>query len=196
MREKVTRAIVVALLDELAEVGYAGMTMEAVARRAKVGKASLYRRWRGKEEMVETVIAELASEVAPIPDTGTLRGDIAGFVASAGALRSNLRITRIIADLSAEAIRNPHLATVFHANVRTPRREAGFAMLNNAIARGELPSDLDFELALDCLVALTQARPQSLDKQGELSDPYPQERLVDVILVALTACTSPRSSPS
>lgn len=49
-------------------------------------------------------------------------------------------------------------------------------------------TDLDTDLALDCLVGLVHARPQTLTAAGELADPYPRQRLVDVILTALAAC--------
>ncbi len=164
------------------------MSMEAVARRARVGKAALYRRWTSKQAMVEQIVADLAWNTVPVPNTGTLRGDVSSYVAHANALTQDLRTTRIIADLSAEAIRNPQLAQTFYAALREPRRAAGATMLHKAIQRGELPTDLDTDLALDCLVGLTYARPQTLTASGELTDPYPQQRLVNVILAALAAC--------
>jgi AcrR family transcriptional regulator len=188
LREHVTDAITSAVLDELADSGYARMSMEAVARRAGVGKAAIYRRWPSKEVMVQQIVASLAWNAVPVPDTGTLRDDVSSYVAHADELRRDLRTTRIIADVGAEAIRNPQLAQTFSAALRKPRRDAGAQMLHSAIERGELPTDLDTDLALDCLVGLTYARPQTLTDSGELADPYPRERLVDVILTALAAC--------
>ncbi|MBF8187171.1 TetR/AcrR family transcriptional regulator [Nonomuraea sp. K274] len=188
LRERVTEVITAAVLDELADTGYARMSMEAVARRAGVGKAALYRRWPSKEVMVQQIVDTLAGNAVPIPDTGNLREDVSGYVAHAAALRNDLRTTRIIADLSAEAIRNPQLAQSFSAALREPRRAAGTTMLHHAMERGELPADLDTDLALDCLVALTHARPQTLTASGELAAPYSHDRLVEVILVALAAC--------
>ncbi|BCJ39275.1 TetR family transcriptional regulator [Actinocatenispora thailandica] len=188
LRAPVTDAITRAALDELAESGYAGMSMEAVARRARVGKAALYRRWNSKQEMVEQIVAGLSWHAVPVPDTGSLRGDVDSYLAHAAALRQDLQATRIIADLSAEAIRNPRLAQVFATALREPRRAAGTAMLRRAVERGELPADLDAELALDCLVALAHARPQALTASGELADPYPRDNLVEVVLTALAAC--------
>ena len=188
LREHVTDTITAAVLDELAESGYGGMSMEAVARRARVGKAAIYRRWPSKQDMVERIVADLAFHAVPVPDTGTLRGDVNDYVTHATALRQDLRTTRIIADLSAEAIRNPRLAQAFNTALREPRRAAGAAMLRKAIDRAELPADLDIDLALDCLVGLTHARPQTLTTTGELAEPYAQQRLVDVILTTLAAC--------
>ncbi|MEU4312148.1 TetR/AcrR family transcriptional regulator [Nocardia sp. NPDC024068] len=188
LRGHVTDAITAAAWDEIAESGYARMSMEAVARRAGVGKAAIYRRWESKQSMVEQIVADLTWNAVPVPDTGTLRGDIACYVAAATEARSDERTTRIIADLGAEATRNPRLARAFYSALRQPRRDAGVAMLRRAVERGELPADLDTELALDCLVGLAHARPQTLSAAGDLADPYPQELLIDVILTALAAC--------
>lgn len=188
LRGHVTDAIGEAALAELAETGYARMSMEAVARRAGVGKAALYRRWPSKQEMVEQVVGKLTDNAVPIPDTGSLRGDVGSYLAGVTAQRNDLRTTRILADLSAEAIRNPALARALNTTLREPRRAAGTAMLHRAIDRGELPAGLDTDLALDCLVALAHARPQTLTEADELADPYGHDRLVDVILAALAAC--------
>lgn len=190
LRASVTDKITEAVLDELAETGFARMSMEAVARRAGVGKAAIYRRWQSKAAMVLGIVGELSWHAMPVPDTGSLRGDVADYVAHATAMRQELRSVRLIADLTAEAARNPELARVAHELVRKPRRVAGTALLERAVARRELPADLDPALALDCLVGLAHARPQTLGPRGELTDPYPEERLVEVILAALAACRS------
>ncbi|WP_228003141.1 TetR/AcrR family transcriptional regulator [Nocardia australiensis] len=188
LRGQVTNAITAAAWDEIAESGYARMSMEAVARRAGVGKAAIYRRWESKQAMIEQIVADLAWNAVPIPDTGTLRGDVGHYVADATEARGDQRMTRIVADLCAEATRNSRLARAFYATLRQPRRDAGAAMLRRAVERAELPADLDTDLALDCLVGLAHARPQTLTAAGDLADPYPQQRLVDVILTTLAAC--------
>jgi AcrR family transcriptional regulator len=69
-------AIVKATLELLVEVGYARITMEEVQRRAGVGKATIYRRWASKEELVKDAIQHFSAEL-PVPDTGSLKGDYA-----------------------------------------------------------------------------------------------------------------------
>ena len=199
LREHVTDAITTAVLDELAESGYARMSMEAVATRAGVGKAAIYRRWSSKQPMVEQIVSGLTWDAVPVPDTGSLAGDVRSFLAHASALQRDPRTTRIIADLGAEAARNPRLAQAFYTALREPRRAAGTAMLRRAVERGELPPDLDTELALDCLVALAYARPRRPEWQEpsateETSDTEPDSgdtdrRLVRVILTTLAACS-------
>src|SRR3954453_5217288 len=65
-----------AILQLLADVGYGALTMDAVAAQAGVGKATIYRRWRTKEDLVVDTIAELNQVGTATPDTGTLEGDL------------------------------------------------------------------------------------------------------------------------
>ena len=124
LREHVTDAITSAVVDELVESGFARMSMDAVARRARVGKAAIYRRWSSKQDMVEHVVAELGWTSVPVPDSGTLADDVSAYVTHATAFREDLRVTRVIADLGAEAMRNPGLARSFYDALREPRRAA------------------------------------------------------------------------
>jgi len=74
--ERSHQAIVVATLELLAEQGFQQLTMEQVARRAGVGKATIYRRWAAKADLVKDAIRYFSAEL-PVPDTGTLAGDYA-----------------------------------------------------------------------------------------------------------------------
>jgi AcrR family transcriptional regulator len=69
-------AIRTAILQVLAESGYAGLTMDAVAAAAGVGKATIYRRWRTKSDLVADAVAELSSMSIEAPETGSLEGDL------------------------------------------------------------------------------------------------------------------------
>lgn len=188
LRASVTDKLAEAVLDELAETGYARMSMDAVARRAGAGKAAIYRRWESKQAMVLDVVADMTWQAVPVPNTGTLRGDVSAYVAHATAMRNDPRAVRLVADLTAEAARSPELARLADQVIRQPRRAVGGKLLERAMARWELSANLDPELALDCLVALAHARPQALGPHGELAELYPRERLVEVIMAALPAC--------
>jgi AcrR family transcriptional regulator len=72
-RDGVIRA---AILRLLAEVGYGALTMDAVASEAGVGKATIYRRWRTKQDLVVDTISDLNRAEAAVPDTGSLEGDL------------------------------------------------------------------------------------------------------------------------
>ncbi|WP_028926070.1 TetR/AcrR family transcriptional regulator [Pseudonocardia acaciae] len=153
LQSRVTRAITEAVLDELAERGYGRLSMEAVARRAGVGKSALYRRWPAKRDMVVTVISEFSVPRAEVPDTGSLRGDLLATLHAIHEWLAHPRTATILPDLTAEAARNPDLAEAMRDAVGEPRRALGAATLRRAVERGELPSDLDVELALDLVAA-------------------------------------------
>src|ERR687884_1519309 len=70
------RAIFEATLDELAEVGYAGLTMERIAERSRTSKASLYRRWPSRAELVADAVHSTHPDRNELPDTGDLRADV------------------------------------------------------------------------------------------------------------------------
>jgi AcrR family transcriptional regulator len=177
LQPEITTAITQAVLDELAEQGYARLSMEAVARRAGVGKSALYRRWPSKQEMALAVVAEFSVIQAAAPDTGSLRGDIRESLDSLMHWLSHPRFSRILPDLVAEMARNPELGKIVDGMIGRPRRERALAMLQRAIERGELATDTDLELALDLLAApiywrLTvragHAEPGYLDKLSAL----------------------------
>src|SRR5882724_7901658 len=76
LQDDVTEAIESAYFAELADVGYGRLSIDAVAKRAAVGKAAVYRRWRSKLDMTMALVSKTAVAAVDVPDTGTLRGDI------------------------------------------------------------------------------------------------------------------------
>jgi len=185
LQEDVTTAITAAAFEELAETGYARMSMDAVARRAGVGKAALYRRWDSKDAMLIDLVARAVRGSALIQaDTGSLRGDVeAHLVATLNQLSGRL-VSRIAPDFLAESPRNPALAAALREVIATPRRQSSDAILSRAIDRGELPADLDHDLALDLLMAPLGFR--LLVSRGVIDDDY-LRRLTDVTVAALKA---------
>ncbi|WP_165617514.1 TetR/AcrR family transcriptional regulator [Klenkia soli] len=133
----VDEAVKTAVLDLLAERGWDGVSMDAVAARAKVGKASIYRRWSSRVQMVAETIAELNRGEVTAPDTGTLRGDLLEVV---GAMVATLRGP--LGDASRAVIgvlaHEPDLATAFQEGSLAIWREAFGQVFGAAIARGEL----------------------------------------------------------
>ncbi|MFE2385749.1 TetR/AcrR family transcriptional regulator, partial [Streptomyces misionensis] len=126
--ETVSAAIEAAAFDELAAAGWRRLAMDAVARRAGVGKAALYRRWESKEAMLLDLVARLVRrEVPEVPDTGTLAGDVRGFLDLTVAQTADPRVVRIAVDLLGESVRNPALAESLRLAVLAPRREAAAA---------------------------------------------------------------------
>jgi AcrR family transcriptional regulator len=149
LREDVTSAIQMALLQELAAVGYGRLSIEAVARRAGVGKTAVYRRWGSKLEMVLEIVSTVAGQSLPMPDTGSLRGDLEIFLRfAAKALRHPLA-SQIMPDLLSEAARNPQIAATLQSTLITNQHDIGVLLIGRATERGELSSGVDPALAVD-----------------------------------------------
>jgi AcrR family transcriptional regulator len=185
LRETVTIAIRRATLAEMARAGYARMSMEAIARRAGVGKAAIYRRWPTKSALVVAVISAVAAHEVELPDTGTLRGDIRALLAANAALLRRPMTQRILADLMAETRRAPELEAALRTHVQVPRRAKGRDMLQRAIARGELREHLDVDLALDLLIAPLYWR---IIATRRTATPAYLDTLTTIIVAALDGC--------
>ncbi|MEU8718613.1 TetR/AcrR family transcriptional regulator [Streptomyces sp. NPDC048663] len=185
LRERVTAAITDAALGELADVGYARMSMEAVARRAGVGKAALYRRWPSKQAMITELVRSKITETLPhIPATGDLHSDLRGLLAAYHSHLANPLVALIGADLLAESRRDSTLADMLQTEVAAPRRQAARCVLQGAIDHGELPPTLDLKLATDLLIAPLAFRTLILDERSD--DEY-LETLTAATLAALKA---------
>jgi AcrR family transcriptional regulator len=144
------QAIVAATLELLLEDGYRALRMEAVVARSGVGKATLYRRFASKAELVASVVRHLNQGIAA-PDTGSLLGDwetLAGAVlAAAQTTQSAVFLPRLLA----ESAGDPELHRIFYENLVQPRRTALREVLERAVERGELRADVDLELVIDVL---------------------------------------------
>ncbi|MGY0501082.1 TetR/AcrR family transcriptional regulator [Nocardia sp. FBN12] len=192
LQPAITKSITDAVLVELAEHGYARLSMEAVAKRAGVGKSALYRRWPSKQDMAIAVVSELSVGLAPAPDTGSLRGDVRGILASMLEWLSHPLFFRILPDLVAEMARNPELAAAIEAMIGIPRRARGAEILQRAVARGELSPGLDLEIALDVLAGPLYWRLSV--RRGRLEPGY-LDSLTEVLLRALGAATDNGAHP-
>jgi AcrR family transcriptional regulator len=151
LQEDVTDAIKIAFFEELARVGYGRLTIDAVAKRAGVGKAAVYRRWRSKLDVTMTLVSEFAVAAIDVPDTGNLLSDVRLYLDNGRAALTHPLARTIIPDMFAEATRNPELATVLAEHVRDPRRAKAAEVFERAVRRGELSPDTDLTLAMDLL---------------------------------------------
>jgi AcrR family transcriptional regulator len=151
LQADVTEAIRQAFFTELARCGYGRLSIEAVARRAAVGKPAIYRRWRSKQDMAVALISEVAWAHLDMPDTGSLEGDVIAFLRAEYAVLTDPLAKAIIPDLLSEANRNPALEAALLLAVRDPRRTRAAAIIRRAIDRGEVADTLNPDLALDVL---------------------------------------------
>ncbi len=147
--ERVHGAILSATLTSLAEDGWSGLSMEGIARRAGVGKAALYRRWKSLEEVVTAAVDEMVSEIE-IPDEGSIEADLLELMHQAVALYRGVS-GRMMPGLVAAMAQHESVARAVRKGFLAPRRRALGRVLERAVARSELRGDLDHELALDFL---------------------------------------------
>lgn len=133
-----------ATIDTLAEVGYDRLTMDAVAARAKASKATLYRRWNGKAQLV---IDALCSKKQPhtMPDTGTLRGDLLAMFCDKGGVNDPQQLA-VLGSLITAVGRDAEFAEQFRRDFIGPKRAVSRQIWERAQQRGEVREDLDLDL--------------------------------------------------
>ncbi len=149
--------ILEATLVVLDEVGYDLLTMDAVATRAKASKATLYRRWRGKPELVVAAIMAHKGE-AVVPDTGTLRGDLLeAYCGASGGLNDPLAQSVLSAVVTAMG-RDPEFAEVYRRDFIGPKVESSRAIYERARARGEVHPDVDLSVLAPALAGIVLHR--------------------------------------
>ncbi len=144
------RAILTAALELMAEGGVPDLRMDAVAARAGVGKAAIYRRYRSKDELVAAAVAALVSEIT-VPDTGSTHSDLLALMRDAVEVYTGPVAAGAMPRLVEAMSRNPELAEAVRDGFLAARRSALREVLDRGIERGDLAPDLDAELALDVL---------------------------------------------
>lgn len=134
-------AVLTAVLEELGESGFGGLTMEKVAQRSGIHLATVYRRWRCIEGLICELLTQIGSDV-PLPDSGTLSGDLRALARSIAALYGEGRVRRLIEAVVSAAARDPQVASVLRTFFDERLALAG-RMVQRAVDRGELPADTD-----------------------------------------------------
>lgn len=174
------RAIVDATLKLLYEEGYAGMSMESVAEAAGVGKTTVYRRYRDKEDLVTAAIAAMPG-LNELPDSGDTRADVLELLQRVVRGKERVQSMRLLGTLWAEEERNPDLVRLFRERVIAPRRAMMIEVLRRGQERGELRDDFDPALVTEMLVGAHFARQFN-------GRPFPRDwgtQVVDTIWPAL-----------
>jgi AcrR family transcriptional regulator len=179
--EQADRAIIEAALSLFAESGPEGLCIERVAARAGVGKATIYRRWPGKEDLLLDAIAALRPPL-PQPAGESVRDDL---IAVLGAMREAVadpRRVREFALLLGEGAKYPRLMARYVETVLEPRREVIRSVLRRGVATGEVRASADIEAALFMLTGAVIARGKF--EPGSMPPDY-VERVVDELLLGL-----------
>jgi AcrR family transcriptional regulator len=176
------RAILRAASEILAERGLSGMSIEEVAARAGVAKTTVYRRWPSRGALaLDAFVAEFQGQ-QPLPDTGTLRGDLLAALRSWIKSVTQTRAGPVLAGLIAESQLDPELAAAWREQVVTRLRDQHKIMLDRAIERGEIPAGTDQDVVLDLMFGAAYHR--LLHGHQPLTDTFAR-RVVDMIVAGL-----------
>jgi AcrR family transcriptional regulator len=153
-------AILDAAIDVLGEVGYTAMTMDMVAVRAKAGKATVYRRWASKEELILDAVARMkgsAVDLQDLPDTGDLREDLIALFRPQSAQEDTRRLNAM-AGLASLLSHRAVFAEAAHSALIEPWSEAHRLLMGRAVGRGEIPAAADIETICEVLPTMAAYR--------------------------------------
>lgn len=192
--EKAHKAILDAAAELLLARGLSAVSMDAVAERAGVSKATIYRWWPTKETLALDALYTEWATVGPSPrDTGSLRGDLLALLRPWARLTSSRPYGRVIAALITEAQTDPVFATEYRQRVVEPRRDQARAVFRRAIERGEIPPDTKVEVALDLLYGPLYHR--LLHGHAPLNDRFTQD-VIDMALNGIQPTPGPAATPA
>ncbi|MBA4207530.1 TetR/AcrR family transcriptional regulator [Pannonibacter phragmitetus] len=151
LQENLTNALMRSALIELARHGYANLTLGAVARRAKVGKPALYRRWGNKTELMADLLLHFGIPIITIEDLGSLESELEEYALRTLAMLKRPLARAILPDLYGELARNSALSDHIRVHFQEPKRFQALHIIDRAIARMEIHSTVDRSLALDLM---------------------------------------------
>ncbi|MDF5751867.1 TetR/AcrR family transcriptional regulator [Spongiactinospora sp. TRM90649] len=181
--ERSRQAVLGAARELVTEVGYAKVSIEAIAARAGVGKQTIYRWWRSKGAVIFDAFLALSegAEGVVLPDTGDIEADLKLVMRATAAEFADPEFEAPIRALNMEIVNDPELAAQYHEKLAAPVDEAKRERLRSAQRAGQLAADADLDLVLDLLYAPIYQR--WLTRSGPLTAEY-ADALVDAALRA------------
>lgn len=160
---RVRAAVLDAALDELVVHGYEGLSVANVARIAGVAETTVYRHWPTPADLAAGAVAHLAESDNPVPDTGSLYGDLHALLSQISEMLRRPEVERILRAAAALDGANP--TSVYARRAFWQKRFAGAAVIiERAVAREELPADTNPDNLIEFLVAPTYIRLLLLDR--------------------------------
>jgi AcrR family transcriptional regulator len=178
--ERARTAILEAASELLLARGLSAVSMDAVAERAGVSKATIYRWWPTKETLALDALYTEWAAARPHPrDTGSLRGDLLSLLRPWARLAGSRPYGRVVAALLTEAQTDPVFAAEYRERFVEPRRQQAREIFRRAIERGEIPADTKVEVALDLLYGPLYHR--LLHGHAPLNDRFVRE-VIDMVL--------------
>jgi AcrR family transcriptional regulator len=148
--EQAHSAILRSTLKLLGQNGFSELTIESVAARAGVGKATVYRWWPSKAALIADAFASSTTRKLHFPDTGSVRADMSQQMHQVIKI-FNSRRGRIVSAILGGGQSDRDLIAAFRERFLWPRRREAYATLKRGILRGELRKDVDMDLLLDSL---------------------------------------------
>jgi AcrR family transcriptional regulator len=186
-QEGVDQAIVLATLELFVEDGYHALTVEAVAAKAGVSKATIYRRWQGKRDLVVDALATLNDDL-PVITEGSTADRVLVVLRHMCTKDGSSLPGRIMPRMLVYRVSQPDLYAEYFTRVVLPRRQILHAVLQYGIDQGELRPDLDVELAALALIGPVMIR---MHGQGELPlDSNMPEQLLDLLWPGIKAAVN------
>ena len=170
--------ILTTTLDVLAESGYDRLTMDAVAGRARVSKATLYRRWKTKANLVIDALLAQKEPSAPA-DTGSLRGDLLATFCGMGGL-TDARQIAVLGSVVTAISRDADFAEAFRRDFICPKADLNMAIFERARERGEIRPDADLDVIVPALPGIVL---HQIFLLGETSTDDLIERVVDQVIL-------------
>ena len=181
--ERARKAILEAASELLLARGLSAVSMDAVAERAGVSKATIYRWWPTKETLALDALYTEWAAARPHPrDTGSLRGDLLSLLRPWARLAGSRPYGRVVAALLTETHTDPVFAAEYRRRVVEPRRDQARAIFRRAIERGEIAADTKIEVALDLLYGALYHR--LLHGHAPLTDRFTQD-VIDLALAGI-----------
>ncbi|MFF4254863.1 TetR/AcrR family transcriptional regulator [Streptomyces sp. NPDC001663] len=191
--EAVERAVIEGVMKLLEDgVPLAELSIERIARTAGVGKATIYRRWSGKEELFVDVVRAAEPPDPQLPGT-SMRDDLVALLEQLRQRGVMTRTSVLLHNVFAQMKSSPKVWAAYHASVVRPRRRLQIEILRRGQENGELREDVDIELVNDLFVGpmllRTVMRPEA-EVETDLSEGL-SERIVDTLLEGLRPVSSP-----
>jgi AcrR family transcriptional regulator len=180
--QQADQSILAAALEVFAECGPDALCIETVAARAGVGKATIYRRWPGKEDMLIDALDGVRADL-PVPQGRSVRADLIALLEAIGKETADPRRARLFGLLQGEGAGYPRLLARYVQTVVQPRRDAVRAVLRRGVATGELREDTDVDAAIFLLDGAVLA---SMHGPGRTDSRYAR-RVVAELLRGLAA---------
>jgi len=149
--QRTHRAVMTAAAELLAENGYASITIEGIAARAKVAKTTIYRWWSTKAAIFMELYNKLAAQMLTGLDTGSVEQDLYNLLRGLFKLFSTTSAGSAMVGMIAEAQSSPEFAKVFQEQFMVHRRNVTRKILERGVERGELLAELDIDLAIDII---------------------------------------------